>query len=339
VAEGQARDVRIINAWVAGVSAAGGIGVALGGPSPTGSTFVDVLLLVVAVGLCIGAIATAPWLRRWADTPRPIITAAVVAVGVQALARLGNLRFFGVSAVVGIAPVLALTCLAIQRRSGQRRLQLWAVFGGIVAVAILALLGFGVAAAAARAELTRGTDEAKNALEALKAGDLSTARRGFQLAAQLLGDAGDDLDAPWAQPARLVPVLAQHRRAASDLADSAATVSITISDVLGEIDFDRLRIVNGAIDLAAVTALKDPIEKLNAAVVGAADAGAAVGSAAGTVESATATVTPGSSTNGSARSGRPAMATPASAPTMITARANGQDLRMRHAKLPAHSRR
>jgi hypothetical protein len=50
------------------------------------------------------------------------------------------------------------------------------------------------------------------------------------------------------------------------------------------------------------------------------------------------TVMLGSSTNGSAGSGRPAIATPASPPTTTTAKANGHDLRMRCAKVPAHSR-
>jgi hypothetical protein len=62
-------------------------------------------------------------------------------------------------------------------------------------------------------------------------------------------------------------------------------------------------------------------------VTGAAD----VVVSAGTVddeEGPTATVTLGSSTNSSLGVGRPAMATPATAPTAMTARANGQDLRM-----------
>ena len=46
------------------------------------------------------------------------------------------------------------------------------------------------------------------------------------------------------------------------------------------------------------------------------------------VEPPIGTVMLGSSTNGSAGTGRPAMATPAKPPTAMTARANGQDLRM-----------
>ena len=195
-----------------------------------------------------------------------MITAMVAGVALQVLSRLGNLWRFGLSAGVAIIPVLVATLVAIQRRSGRRRLQLWSVLGGTVAAGILALVGFGVAAASARPNLTKGADEAKVALRSLKAGDFDEARQGFQLAADLLGGASDDLDQPWAQAARLIPVVAQHRRAAADLAKSAQGVSNSIADVLGEIDFDRLRVVNGVIDINAITALQQPLARLNTAL-------------------------------------------------------------------------
>ena len=266
VTEGQRRDVRTINTWVAGLSVAAGLGVAFGGPSPTGSTLIDIVLLTIVVGACISCIALAPWTYRWSHTLRPVITAGVFGVAVQVLAHLGNIWRFGISAAIGIVPILAITLIAVQRRSGQRRIQLWSALGGLLAAGILSLLGFGVAAAAARPNLTRGTDEAKQALRLLQDGDFGGARKSFDLAAGLLGGAGDDLDAPWAQPARLIPIVAQHRRAASDLAKTAASVSTKIADALAEIDFDRLRIVNGTIDIAAITSLQDPLTRLNAAL-------------------------------------------------------------------------
>ena len=252
--------------WVAGIGIAAGLGVVLAGPSPTGSTIVDVVLIVTAVAVCISTIATAPWTPRWRDSKRPIIAAAVLGVGVQVLARLGNKWHFGCSSVLAVAPVVLLTLLAVQRRSGHRRVRLWSVVGGFVAIALLALLGFGVAAAAARPNLTRGTDEAKQALRLLETGDFEAAEQGFHLAAGLLGGAGDDLSAPWAQPVRFIPVVAQHRRAAADLARSAESVSNTIADVLDDIDFDQLRIVDGAIDIDAITALQEPLAQLNASL-------------------------------------------------------------------------
>jgi hypothetical protein len=240
VTEGQRRDVRTIFAWVAGIAVVAGIGVVLAGPSPTGSTIIDTLLLIAVVAACIFCIATAPWLRRWNETLRLGHHRRRVGHRVRAgTARQHQVlrRHVGDRDV----PVLALTLISIQRRSGQRRLQLWSVFGGIVAAGILTLIGFGVAAASARPNLTRGTDEARRALDSLKSGDFTTAQQGFDLAAALLDGARDDLEAPWSQPARLIPVVAQHRRAATDLAETAASVSTTISDVLDEVDFDDLR--------------------------------------------------------------------------------------------------
>jgi hypothetical protein len=266
VTQGHRQHARAIEAWVAGIAAVAGLGVALAGPSPTGSTAVDVLLLIVVVSACIFVIATAPWLSLWRGTRRPMIAAGVLGVLVQVLARLGNLWFFGFSSAVSIVPLLILTLVAVQGASGRRRIVMWSLLGGLVAAAALALIGFGVAAEAARPNLTRGTDEAKRALRSLKAGDFAGARNGFQLAAGLLSGAGDDLGAAWAQPARLLPVVAQHRRLAEQLADSASAVSGTIASVLGDIDFDQLRVLNGSIDVDAITALQDPLARLNTAL-------------------------------------------------------------------------
>jgi hypothetical protein len=68
------------------------------------------------------------------------------------------------------------------------------------------------------------------------------------------------------------------------------------------------------------------------------DSDVAVDSEVVVVDADPATDTAESSTKSSLACGRPAMATPATAPTMTTARANGQDLRMRPVKLPAQSR-
>ncbi|MEP7200995.1 MAG: DUF4012 domain-containing protein [Ilumatobacteraceae bacterium] len=223
---------------------------------------IDDFLLVVTVSACIWLIATAPWARRWQRTLRPIITALVVAVVLQVVARLGNILLHGFTAALGVVPVLLVTLLAIHRQSGHHRLKLWSAFGAVAAAAILAMIGLGVAAASARPDLTNGAETTMEALQALKLGDFDSARDGFRRAADLLGSAVDDLETPWAQPSRFLPVVAQHRRAASDLAKSTESVSRAIVDVLGEIDFDRLRVVNGTIDIGAITALHDPLSRL-----------------------------------------------------------------------------
>jgi hypothetical protein len=258
--------VRTIYSWVAGIALASGIGVVLAGPSPTGSTPIDVVLIVAAVSFSVVVVASAPWTRKWPGSWRPVIVAAVLGVALQVLARLGNIWHFGVSSAIALLPIFLLTLLATQWRDERQALRLWAVGGGLLAAAVLALVGFGVAAASARPDFTKGSDEARLAMQHLKAGDFDSAQQGFRLAADLLGGATKDLDRLWAQPVRFVPVAAQHRNAAARLAESAQSASNTISDVLGDIDFDRLRLVNGTIDVGAITALQQPLASLNDAL-------------------------------------------------------------------------
>src|SRR4051794_37835772 len=216
------RRVSTIYMWVAGIAIASGIGVVLAGPSPTGSTPIDVFLIIVAVSFSIVVVASAPWTRKWPGSWRPVIVAALLGVVLQVLARLGNIWHFGVSSAIALLPIFLLTLLATQWRDERQALRLWAVGGGLLGATVLALLGFGVAAAAARPNFTKGADEARVAMGQLKAGDFDGAQQSFQLTADLLGGATKDLDALWAQPIRLVPVAAQHRNAASQLAESAA---------------------------------------------------------------------------------------------------------------------
>ena len=252
--------------WMVGIALASGVGVVLAGPSPTDSTLIDFFLIVGTVSFSIVVISTAPWTRKWPGSWRPVILAAVLGVIVQLLARLGNIWHFGVSSGIAILPVFLVTLLAVEWREERQSLRLWAVGGGLLAVAVLSLLGFGVAAAAARPNFTRGADEARVALRQLKTGDFNGAKQGFQLAADLLGGASNNLDAAWAQPVRLLPVAAQHRNAAARLAKSAESASNTIASVLGDIDFDKLKVVNGSIDIAAITALQQPLADLNGAL-------------------------------------------------------------------------
>jgi len=252
--------------WMVGIALASGVGVVLAGPSPTASTLIDFFLIVGVVSFSIVVISTAPWTRKWPGSWRPVILAAVLGVIVQVLARLGNIWHFGVSSGIAILPLFLVTLLAVEWREERQSLRLWAVGGGLLAVAVLSLLGFGVAAAAARPNFTRGADEARVALRQLKSGDFNGAQQGFQLAADLLGGASNNLDAVWAQPVRLLPVAAQHRNAAARLAKSAESASNTIAGVLGDIDFDKLKVINGGIDINAITALQQPLAELNGAL-------------------------------------------------------------------------
>src|SRR4051794_6430139 len=109
MAEGRRRAARIRIARVGAIGITAGVGVVLGGASPTGSTAVDAVMVVAAVALCIATIATAPWTEEWMDGSSPLLVSVALGVVVQVLARLGNIWRFGCSAAITIVPVVFVT--------------------------------------------------------------------------------------------------------------------------------------------------------------------------------------------------------------------------------------
>ncbi len=223
-------------------------------------------MTLISAAVFVTTISTTSWTTRWRVGLHGFILAVVAGIALQVLARLGNVWRFGVSTAIVLLPLVVILLFAVERRTGRQRVIWLMALGGLVLLGIVGVIGLGAATVAARPELTRGTEVAKQALQSLKSGDFTGARDGFRVAADLFAKADKDFSKPWTQPARLIPVIAQHRRAAVSLTASAGTVSNTIANVLGEIDFDRLRVVNGAIDVKAIKALADPLDRLTAAL-------------------------------------------------------------------------
>jgi Protein of unknown function (DUF4012) len=253
-------------ARIAAIGSIAGIGVAVAGLRPTGAAGVDTPMTLVGAAIFVTTISTTSWTARWRAGLHGVILAVVAGIALQVLARLGNVWRFGISTAIVLFPLAVIFLFAVERRTGRRRVLWLMALGGLVLLGIVGVIGLGAATVAARPELTRGTEVAKQALQSLKSGDFTGARAGFRLAANLFAKADKDFSKPWTQPARLIPVIAQHRRAAVSLTASAGTVSNTIANVLGEIDFDRLRVVNGTIDVKAIEALADPLDRLTAAL-------------------------------------------------------------------------
>ena len=289
----EGRDARLVVA----IGLVSGVVAAVAGASPTGSTPVDVVLVICAVTGCVWAAASAPW---WAgvvaagaalafapnvgliaiglvpfmggmsigSTRRSLPWSCALAAGlaVQVFARLGNVAFFGFTALLAIVVLAALSVLGVLRRPRVERRRVWAALGGLALAFVLALAGLALAGSSARPALENGNRLARSGLDLLREGDVAGAREAFSQASKQFGNAGDDLGALWAQPARLVPVAAQHRRAASELVDGAADATKVLGQQLASIDYDQLKVVNGRIDLAAVAGLADPLARLDGAL-------------------------------------------------------------------------
>ncbi|MFZ4719503.1 MAG: DUF4012 domain-containing protein [Ilumatobacteraceae bacterium] len=215
------------------------------------------------VGVCVAALITALITARyWL----PLVSAASAALSIGVLARLDDGHFFGSTAIIGLtlATLIMVTSMPYQSKVCRR-----VVWFGLSVMAVLMLIGgigFGVAAVKASDAITRGNDAARRGISSLKAGDFDTAASLFDKAGTAYSDAQDQLATPWAKAGRLVPVVAQNRLTAMRVIDSAAGVVGRAETAASQIDPDALKVVNGAVDLAAVDALATPVDDLQAAI-------------------------------------------------------------------------
>lgn len=285
------------------IAAVAALGAAFSGGEPTGLLPVDVVLLggfaavvtiatsrsrrwtwivlggVAAVGagdtltLVLGGAALLVAIAGSLTPRRRLLGALVGGLAIQSLLRLGELGFHGGSAlatVAAVAPVLVSGYLLLPRRR-RRLLQRAAIATGVFIVFSIVLFGLSVLLAANG--VATGIDDVRHGLALAGDGDLPAATAFFESGSQSLGSSADHLDAWWAKPARLVPVLAQQSQAlerttreATNVADAAAAAAVTG-------DFDTIRYQSGRIDLAQVTGAQAP---LAAAVVAMDDAAASI---------------------------------------------------------------
>lgn len=280
-------------ALVLGIAVVCSIVVALDPPSPTGRAGTDVVLTFAATMFVVWAAASAPW---WAGVVAagiatalapslgwlllgavPVVAGLAVGAAQRSLpwsraliagittvqfAHLGHARFFGLTSIIAIATLTALSVLGVRRRPRRERRRIWIGMGATFGVCVLAAIGAAVAGLSARADLEAANRSASDGLSLLAGGDLVAAAEVFATAAEQFGSAQDALERPWAAPAELVPVVSQHVRAAQGLAASASDASSTIASEVGFIDFDSLRVVNGRVDVDAVEVLSTPVNAL-----------------------------------------------------------------------------
>ena len=272
--------------------------VALGSTaSPTGAPAIDAVMIVAVVAAVTWTSAWAPW---WIPTAAagvaatvsfswipgvaaaiafvvggslasvrrsgPVVQAVVTGVALNALIRSDFQPFFGASAVVGVTVGLVVLVAGVigQAPSVRRPTSFVAVALAAVTVAIVAM--FGASMLVARANLENGNELARRGLSQLALGDISSAQRLFERAAASFDSADSNASGPWSQPARLVPVLAQHRAALSVVSSTSASSLGEIAEQLSAVDLGELRVSQGRIDLGAIEALVGPVERLRAEV-------------------------------------------------------------------------
>jgi hypothetical protein len=301
-----ARKHRVDERPVLVVAAIAGIVAALSGASPTGNAVVDAVVTFAAVAFVVWCAASAPWWMLavtataamalagnvwllaigavafagalWIGLQRrdlAVERAVVAAIAFNVLIRAEGDTALGVTALVGIGCGLLVVVLGVRRRG--RKAVRWVTVAGLAvgAFAVLAVAGAAITVASATSDLRAGNSAARAAVDQLSGGDYQDSSDGFFEAATRFESASATLDAPWARPAMLIPVVAQNRAAALDLATAAADASSAIADASAVIDVDQLTLRNGRFDIDAIRLLEGPlgevetsIDSLSAAIAG-----------------------------------------------------------------------
>lgn len=287
------RDLPVVSA----LAVAAGVGAAFAGCRPTGQPGFDAVLTGLVAGFTVWLGASASW---WSLCAAGFFTAIVagttvgavgavlttmigmylgsrrrhlawarslgVAIVVQVLFRLHVNPFFGFSALIAGSVLVFLWGLCITRRRHvvRRRVRFGVyVFGGLIVGALVLFAG---RVAFVGSDLEQGYQGVLDGLSQLQGGDAHAAAQTLHAAADRLSAVGSAADSPWTQPARLVPVMAQHRNALADVVTEAGSAAEAAATALDMVDLDSLTVDQGLIDVTAIAQLADPLAELYDAV-------------------------------------------------------------------------
>jgi hypothetical protein len=275
------------------VALAAGVAVFLGGARPTGMAVVDLVECVVGVAVVVLVGSRAPWWMLLGAAGlagsiglawQPVVVAAAAFVfaawispidastrvradvGAATVAlitisfSIGHLDGpTGVSALLGVGSCLALVIGGWKHLEPVARRPLAITVAAVVVGAAAASVAMFIAGLEVREPLRAGTAHAREGARLTADLDAEAAGDEMASAAEEFGEAHGLLDAWWTQPARLVPIVAQHRSAGVELASELADQLDAAAGDLSAIDLERLRVDGGAIDLEAIRDLAAPV--------------------------------------------------------------------------------
>ncbi|MGZ4707988.1 MAG: DUF4012 domain-containing protein [Acidimicrobiales bacterium] len=227
--------------WFAGVISAGSIG----------SWWVVAALIALALAF---STAYSPYRNR-------MIGAVVGALGVQAMLRMPAQGFHGLPSLIALIAIGPLLASAYERSSRRVRRRSRRTAYVLVALAVVATAMFGVAALLAGSNLTAAVKQSKSGLELIRdgkqdeaTGPLSQAAEAFQRADTMLGGA-------WGWPARVVPVVAQHRDALVVASSSGHALASTGASAAATAPYQQLKASKGQVDVALATKMQKPVDE------------------------------------------------------------------------------
>jgi hypothetical protein len=172
--------------------------------------------------------------------------------------------FLGLSAVVGIGACAALAVVGIAGGSRHARRISMVLVSAVLFATVLSLAGLGLMANTTRPDLAQGAGDARDAITQLNEADYEAAAELFASASDAFERSDSRLSGIVVAPSHLVPVVAQNVRAGADLSTAGASGKAAAAAALRAIAPALLSVVDGAIDLAAIAAVQEPLLQVEA---------------------------------------------------------------------------
>jgi hypothetical protein len=235
--------------WSAGIVAASSVG-----------SWV-VLAAVVALGLAL--------LGTFFESRARVLGAVVGGLVAQAALRLPSQGFFGLPSLLAILALAPLFASAYERSPAKVRTRVRRSVLTVIALAILASAGLALASALSRSELGDAVAASKTGLEMIRNGQPGLAVPRLDAAADDFDRAHSRFAAFWTWPARLVPVVAQHREALASASASGGEIARAGAVAAATAPYQSLKAKSGAVNLDQVRGFQAPVAETAAALAAA----------------------------------------------------------------------
>ena len=189
----------------------------------------------------------------------PLLDAAAAGLVAQAALRLthpGGVGLTALAAAVVLVPLFVSAARTLDRRDRRTLVRVglaaaaFAVVGGIVGA---------IAAATAVAPLRRGLSVATATIDATSAVELETTAAGLSEAGRDFAEARGALEAWWAFPARVVPIVGHHWRVLQAAAVTGDQLAEAGQRALNAPALADVRIVEGRVPLEQLAAIEPPV--------------------------------------------------------------------------------